>query len=815
MSTLRRWQLTRESPLALTVAADARVSATDYTDDQIWELTLGKPDSPALTVQTRYGGRVGLASVIPMWWIDNRPIYQFQAYASPPVVTAFAPGYIEIEAKLTPNIILKADYWAVDSHTLGARYTLKNTRTTPVAIRLDVIAFAAADNQEIKIKRADRLKGDPGVTFDKIASITPVIVLEGGKPVIDSKNAKLTASISIKGGGTAKIRWAHAGLPTLIDGFAAIDALFVKDVWTKALRKINKQAITIPVIETGDLDTDAALAFAYQQVIGSFLDPTMVMPYASFVGTRQPHRGFSPSGDGSDHPRSWSGQTPTLAYLTALATATIDPTLAQGIVHNYLAYLQDEGFVDYKPGLGGQKTGMLCLPILARLSWELYQQTDDLEFLRTVYPKLARFVNRWLRPDLDADKDGFPEWASEQQTGYPFMPTFAVGLGYGQNADIRYVEAPDLASYLLSETIHLRQIAERVGDLALSAKLDTTITSLKTRLEALWNGERYAYRDRDTHHSDASTTVLANGRGDEEHLLSLTLDPPARLILHITGGIDLQPRLILHVQGIDSAGTVVKQTFTTDSFTWSSGRGVHTTDAVFSRVDRVRAEGLSRVYKISIATLDLTRRDISALLPIWSGALSPERAAAVVAQITDTNHFWLPNGITMIDTHDTTFDAIKTGEGGGIWAYWVTLIGEGLLDHGYHQEADDLLRRLMRVQVSVLKTQKSFYEFYHTEQARGLGEEGHTAGLIPLYLFTRVIGVSITSARRVMIGGVFAWGQPITIKQHGVTIKRDQNNTHIEFPSGHTVNLDSSAPFQTILDPTTSSGTTAQMGVET
>src|SRR5450432_3570564 len=58
---MTRWQLTSNSPLALQLAADARLSQTDYFDDQVWELALGSPGNPALALQTSYGGRIGLA----------------------------------------------------------------------------------------------------------------------------------------------------------------------------------------------------------------------------------------------------------------------------------------------------------------------------------------------------------------------------------------------------------------------------------------------------------------------------------------------------------------------------------------------------------------------------------------------------------------------------------------------------------------------------------------------------------------------------------------------------------------------------------
>src|SRR5690606_15337491 len=151
------------------------------------------------------------------------------------------------------------------------------------------------------------------------------------------------------------------------------------------------------------------------------------------------------------------GQNPTLAYLSALALASIDAEMAQSVIRNYLAVQQPDGWIDWKPGLAGQQQGVLCLPILARLAWGVWQYTEDDPFLRETFPALSRFFERWLQADTDAD--GFPEWQSEGQTGYLFMPTFALGMPWGQNADIRMVETPDLLAYLLSEAISLREIA--------------------------------------------------------------------------------------------------------------------------------------------------------------------------------------------------------------------------------------------------------------------------------------------------------------------------------------------------------------------
>src|SRR5437764_1076238 len=66
-----RWQLGINSPFALQLAADARLSQTDYVDDQVWELALGSPGNPALALQTSYGGRGALVSLLPICRVEN------------------------------------------------------------------------------------------------------------------------------------------------------------------------------------------------------------------------------------------------------------------------------------------------------------------------------------------------------------------------------------------------------------------------------------------------------------------------------------------------------------------------------------------------------------------------------------------------------------------------------------------------------------------------------------------------------------------------------------------------------------------------
>ena len=793
----KRWQLTPTHPFGVEIAADARLRSTDYLDDQVWEVVPGMADSPALALQTRYGGRVGLASIVPMWVLDHRPIYQYQAYAKPPVITDFAPGYARLEGNIVPGVTIRVEYWAIDSHSVGARCTLRNTGSSAVTnLELQLVGFAAASGKELKLTAIDLPEGGKALSLGAIGNVFPVIIADPAAVSADSPS-KIAVRLNLRAGGTKTIRWVHAALPQQAQSIALAQA-HLKANWNTALRKIVQAAEAIPVIETGDADTDAAIAFSYQQLVQSFLKPTASLPFASFVANRQPGRGYSPRGDGTDHPRGWSGQNPALAYLTALGIAPVAPEWAWGVLRNYLAVQREDGWIDWKPGLAGQQQGVLCMPILARLAWGVFQYTEDEAALRDVFPGLVKFLDRWFVPDLDGDRDGLPEWQSEIQTGYPFFPTFAQGLPWGQNADIRYIETPDLIAYLLSEAISLREIAYFLRDETIEARMNERVEALQAALESLWDeGDgRYVYRERDTHITTGSVPILREAHGEEEYLLAEPLDPPNRLVVHVRGGWEHIPGLTLTLDGLDGSGARVHETAAAGDFVWSTGHGTYTSKSIFAQIDRVRADGLSRVYEVEAATLDTSAFDLNGVLPLWSVGVPLDRAASLTRALSD--QFLRATGVVMFSTRDPRFDPASAEGATGVRPFWLTLIGEGLIETGSIEFATDILKRLIATQVAVLKAEKAFYEFYHPDEPRGLGEKGSTFGIIPLHLLMRVLGIRIVSPTKVWTGGAYHWGETVTVRQHGITVRRSPERVEIVFPSGETVELPGDAEWQEI-----------------
>ena len=793
MKTMQRWHLDSNAPYCLTIAADARLSSTDYHNDQIWEALPGNGESPALALQTRLGGRAGLVSFVPMWLHDGRSIYQAQAYSRPPYLTGFAPGYLRFEAAITPHLALQTEYWAMESHAIGVRFTIANVHTEALDVELDVIAFVGMNNKEQKLIA---LLSAGALSLGAIGNLQPVILLEDGQVENEVPSSpKLKRAFTIEGRKKLAIRLVHAGLGDVKQSLALAQK-WLKTDWDAAFAQIDANAQAIPQIHTGDTDSDATIAFAYRELTQSFLKATSSLPYPSFVATREPGRGANTNDKG------WNGQSPTLAYLAGLGIASVDAGLAQGIIGNYLAVQQNDGWIDNKPGLAGQKQNVLCMPILARLSWGIFQYTEDSQFLKDAFPKLLKFFQRWLQPDLDKDIDGLAEWQNEVQTGYVFIPTFSTWQAWGGGADIRTLESPDLIAYLLSEAKSLKEIAYYLRDVDAEKQMDEHITRLESALENLWNADlgRYTYRDRDTHLTTGRVDIIKDARGMDELLPAEKLNPPNRLVVRVSGGVNLLPKMTLKFDGFDPNGKAITEQATGEQFIWAGGRGVYTSKQTFLQIDRITFEGLSRVYRVDVHTVDTTRLDINALIPLWSASVSPEHAQALLSLLTDSNHFWRESGISMNSAQDANFDPKNADGSGGVWPYWLTLIGEALIESGHMKEATELLQRILRVQIQVLKSNKRFSEFYNSEKAEGLGEPANVAGIVPLHLLMRVIGVRVTSSSKVWVGGKFTWGKPVTVQQRGVLVVRQEAETKITFPSGYSVTV-SGDEWQEVVDP--------------
>ena len=803
MRNLRRQTIDASVPFEYYLAADARSSRTDYCDDQAWTLRLGRRDEAALAFQTQFGGRAGLVSLVLMLRCGERLVYQEQSFAARPQITHFAPNLVCIEASPLAELALTARFWAMESRAAGGEFTLTNTSADMIRLQLELFGHAVINSRKVRLNVLTLGDGTLALHLGQIGNINPVATLAGASADIYGGrigSPKIGRVLALQPGESERAPFAVAGLEDMRDSFS-LALNWASQSWDRHFERIDRDAAAMPRISTGNAEWDRVIDLSYALLIKAFIGPTAHLPQASIVANRAGNRGWSRRGDGGDHIRAWAGQEPTLAYLAAGAIASIDGKLAQSLIKNYLATQDESGFVDRRPGLGGQRQGSLMMPLLARLSWLAHQRTGDLEFLSEVYPGLVAFLGRWLQSDLDADDDGVPEWQSERQMGYVAFPTFGQGQYWAQGADIKQMESPDLLAYLIAEADALSQIAELLGEAESAQILAKQRAMMATSLEEFWDGWRYRYRDRDTHLSAEADELLHRGAGDQIHELDHALRTPARVVVRVVGGVSQRPRISLKLEGRDADGKECVIEAAAEAFDWQNRQGVYTSEKPLSHVHRIAIEGLSRVYKVYATTIDSAGLDINALMPLICPNLPRERRAALVELALDETHFLRPNGLTMVSASDRNFDPSNARGGGGIWMYWLSLIGEGMAAAGFRREATALVKRVLAGLTRVLAREGKLSQFYHADEAKGFGEDHHIGGLVPLKLLGDVLGVAIIAPDRVWVGGEFTWGEAIVVEQHGVVVRRDDDEIRVDFPSGHGECLPADAPWQLLRDP--------------
>jgi hypothetical protein len=120
---------------------------------------------------------------------------------------------------------------------------------------------------------------------------------------------------------------------------------------------------------------------------------------------------------------------------------------------------------------------------------------------------------------------------------------------------------------------------------------------------------------------------------------------------------------------------------------------------------------------------------------------------------------------------------------------WNSIVGEGLLEYGYRQQAADLVQRIIEAVLISLRSEHAFHQFYNPETGLALGERNHLHGLIPLRLFLQVAGIQHIGQNQVILRDFNVLPFPVTVKYQGMTITCFQDHTEVTFPGGQSAQV--------------------------
>lgn len=776
--------------MCLALAADLRAGETSYANDQIWRLAIGEGEPPALALHTTFGLRARSFRLFPRFIEGDTVISDPATFARSPAITHIYPNFIRLDFAPLPDINVTAEYWIPGSQSAAGRLQVTNRSKALRQVRLEWVGqLTPTEGQRMA---ATEIQATP-VLCGSTGGLEPVVFLSGGARPGGSSFPSLVLSLDLAPDGERQFIWTHAALPTLEQSFDLARQLAGRkwEAESSRLEMLNAGQVEI---YTGDLDWDRAFMLTQKLALNLFLNGSQQLPAPSFVLTRQPDQGHSLRGDGSDYHHLWNGQSPLEAYYLAAQVLPAAPALAQGLLQNFLAVQQEDGFIDWKPGLAGQRSRLLATPILASLAWRIYETNQDRAFLADAYPGLLKFNDNWFTPAHDRDGDGVPEWDHTMQSGAEDHPLYAHWHAWSQGVDISTAESPDLCAFLYRECRSLLRMAEILDDQAAAPRLQERATHLQTAVEASWDPQTAAYQvwDRDTHFSTPGEWLgETNGSGTVP--VERSFEHPVRLLLHLRSGDNTRRRPEIFIHGTGASGQHRIERISDEKLKWHMERACLTSERVYTALERIEVHGLEAADQAAFYTAGYQCRHQNLLAPLWAGLPDARRARQIVENnLTCPEYFWRDYGIPTCP--QTLADSEASEQCSSVNLIWNTLIGEGLLQYGFRSQAAELLIRLMKTVIRSLKDERCFRRLYNADTGEGLGERDSLNGLAPLSFFLDVLGVRLHSPHSVSLSGFNPFLWPVTIKYRGLTVLRQKETTIVIFPDGQSVNIDKPTP---------------------
>jgi len=801
---MRQWSLKSGDPLSLTLVSDARVVTGDYFDDQSWELSLkgGEPD--ALALQTTYGLRAKSMRLFPRFTIGDTTRVNPDSFFQAPIIKLIFPNFISLSFSPYQGIDVSIEYWVPQPHAIGTRMQIVNNDLTNRSLQVEWVGILSPTQGQrmttLEIQGTTILYGYSG-------GLSPVIYMLGGSKPGPGPYPSLLSKMELLPNDSRLVTIIHASLPDRDSSFSLARSIATQK-WEAERTHLELLNAGQVEIYTGDSDWDAAFMLSQKNAISLIMksDPgktqiknlTPQLPHPTFVLSRQPDQGYSPRGDGSDYDHLFIGQSPFDAYYLLDLILPAYPDLAEGLIKNFLAVQEEDGFIDWNPGLGGQRSRLLATPLLASLALRIYQINDRTSFLEEVFPGLVRYLNCWFTSQNDRDSDGIPEWDHPLQAGLGDHPIYSkwhdcLIHGVSQGVDISTVESPALCAFLYNEINAIIQIGKIINNYQAIPELERRVSELFNAVEGSWDegASSYYNRDRDSHHTSKQVLIL-EGKGSGTYIINKGFDRAIRPNIYIFTEETVRRRPVIFLHGVSASGNPRIERVTDEQIRWIPGLGKLSGEYIYSSLSRIEVHGLEDEDQLSIFSVGYDYRDQSNLLPLWAGIPNSDRAKLLVEEtVLNPLRFWHNHGLPVYSDSHYSDNSISPTV---VNLPWNSLIGEGLIKYGYRKEAAELVSRLMLSIIMSLKEEGAFRQNYRADNGQGLGERNVLSGLAPMGLFLKTLGVQLITPTRVELSGINPFPWPVTVKYRGLTVLRQKERSTVIFPDGQSVEIDDPTP---------------------
>jgi hypothetical protein len=775
-------------PKAFILVPDGEFSAFNPANDQIWSLCLDASDTCPFYLHTTYHLRAKSMRLFANISFGHRRQTKPGDFSQPPTVTSYTPGTLQIKYHLMIPLQVQFSCFITEPEIIVGRIDIVNTGEESIELdcELAAVLIPMGKGHPTHPERHDGNQILCGETDD----IFPVLFMSGGPQATSNPYPALRAPLILEPGESESLHWTLASKSSQK---ASLDAARqnTRSNWHNAFHvQIKKHASNVLNIKTGEPDWDTAFYLAQMNAMTHLVNPDQVDDKHTFIRTRLP-----------DQPMLTELENNNFCNLTLLDVnhlaqvilpAHVD--LFSKLVESFIERVDDQGQLSSQIHRGKMGTSLNEPPILANLCLMIFEITQDQSFLNRVFPHLRLFFDKGWFADKAPDPESFPIWETPEQlqldTG---LFNFDIWEPTGKGLDIRTATSPALAAMLYREALALQKIAQILGDRTARNQYGKTAKVIHEKISSLWeNSENlYQYQDHQSHLRPARELYYP-GLVQANLFIDKHFIQPQRLQLHLTTHDERTRACVVRIEGRNTDGEEITEQYRGIQIRWIGGLAHLTTQNLFSYIDSIEFEGFNEDDHFLIETADFTQGDISCLLPLWSGNLPKDQLTSLVKAHCQWEETGFAYGIPETWRGERPLpDALPQQ----VSVLWNTLLIDGLINEGFHDEAGGIFSNMMKVIINGLKHYNGFFPFYNIDANFPKGKTNALTGLAPIGLCLKIAGIKLFKPDQVAIWGTNPFPWPIEVQWQGLWLRKEGSQTTIDFPDGSRYQSQTSKPL--------------------
>jgi hypothetical protein len=136
-------------PYKLTIAADSRLTPTNFVNDHIWELNIANSEPMSISLQTTFGLRAKVCRIFPRFILDGQVVNNPIEFFRPITIHHYYPNYISMTFMPFSSINVQLEYWIPGSQLVAGRSKIISSGQKKCLLQLEWAELLFLPRKEI------------------------------------------------------------------------------------------------------------------------------------------------------------------------------------------------------------------------------------------------------------------------------------------------------------------------------------------------------------------------------------------------------------------------------------------------------------------------------------------------------------------------------------------------------------------------------------------------------------------------------------------------------------------------------------------